>query len=342
MRLSLTLLLLLLPAAPAAPSESRTVGAAIRDGVRWLKREQSADGSFGSQPGQTALALLALRHSGVPASDEVCLRAARNLERELPDSKVYSAALGILALLAQHPERHEKEIRRNIKQLLRGQCRNGQWSYSIRSTARRSRGDNSNTQLAILALAAARARGFPVGKEPFAKLEAYLRESQNEDGGFGYGDGTRDSYASMTAGGLMALALCRGAATGEPSHAAADDPHVRRAVAWLGRDFDPSVNRGVADARSSKRKKRDDSFWRHYCLWSVERACGALRLDKLGDHDWYGLGSKWLLETQRDDGSWRDPESSTIATCFALLFLSRPTPRCLTPRDKDVAITPTR
>ena len=32
---------------------------AIRRGVAWLRSQQSADGSFGSQPGRTALALLA-------------------------------------------------------------------------------------------------------------------------------------------------------------------------------------------------------------------------------------------------------------------------------------------
>jgi len=327
----------------AAPSP-RAVADAVRNGVRWLRGEQEPDGSFGSQPGNTALALLALRHSGVPASDEACTRAAKNLARELPDTKTYSASLGILALLAQDPERHDKLVRKLVKQLLRGQCRNGQWSYSIRTTARRSKGDNSNTQMAVLALAAARARGIHVDREPFEKLEAYLRDSQNEDGGFGYGDGTRDSYASMTAGGVMGLALCRGAILGKPAHddAVAADAGVRRAVAWLSAEFRPDENRGAARARSTKRKERDDSFWRHYWLWSAERACGVLRLEKLGAHDWYGAGAAWLLRTQQDDGSWRSPETSGLATCFALLFLGRGTPACVTPRDRDRAVTPTR
>jgi len=326
------------------PPSPRAVAEAVRRGVAWLRAEQSAEGSFGSQPGRTALALLALRHSGVPADDKACERAARNLERALPDGRTYSAALGVLALLAQSPERHDKTVRKLVRELVRGQCRNGQWSYRVRATARRSRGDNSNTQLAVLALAAARARGFTVDKEPFAKLERFLRASQNEDGGFGYGDGTRDSYASMTAGGLMGLALCRSAASGKAGDdpAVREDAHVRRSLAWLGRDFDPHVNRGVARARSTKRKERDESFWRHYWLWSAERACGALRLARLGDRDWYAIGAAYLLGTQRADGCWRDPEESGIATCFALLFLARGTPVTLTPRDRDVAVTPTR
>jgi len=327
-----------------ATSSDREVRTAIGRGVGWLRSQQSADGSFGSQPGKTALALLALRHCRVPADDRACLRAARNLERALPDAKVYSSAIGILALLEQSPERHAKTIRKLIARLIAGQCRNGQWSYSIRNTARRSKGDNSNTQLAALALAAARARGFAVPKESFQRLENYLRESQNDDGGFGYGDGVRASYSSMTAGGLMALALCRAAALGKPAHddAVRRDPRIRSALTWLARDCEPQRNRGAGRARTTKRKRRSDAFWRHYTLWSLERACGALRLEKLGTVDWYAAGASFLLGSQRKDGSWRDPEEAGIATCFALLFLSRRTPVTLTPRDRDVAITPTR
>jgi squalene cyclase len=319
-----------------AVDSDREVRAAVGRGVSWLKKQQSADGSFGSQPGQTALALLALRHSGVPARDRACKRAARNLDRLLPDGKTYSNSLGILALLEQSPERHKKKIRKLVARLVAGQCRNGQWSYSVRTG---SRGDNSNTQLAILALAAARARGVIVPKRVFERLDRYLAESQNEDGGFGYSGGVRASYASMTAGGLMALALCRAAILGKPAHSLDDDPRIRRAVAWL--DAEP-VNRGAGRARTTKRKRRTDTFWRHYWLWSLERACGTLRLERLNGVDWYAKGAGFLVRTQRKDGSWRDPEESGTATCFALLFLARRTPVTLTPRDRDVAITPTR
>ncbi|MHC4932456.1 MAG: hypothetical protein ACYTGV_09740, partial [Planctomycetota bacterium] len=44
--------------ARAAPDPD-LVEAVVRRGVVWLRKEQKADGSFGSNPGETALALMA-------------------------------------------------------------------------------------------------------------------------------------------------------------------------------------------------------------------------------------------------------------------------------------------
>jgi hypothetical protein len=306
--------------APEAPSDPPQVDAAVARGVKWLRGEQDAGGGFGSQPGETALALLALRHSGVPAADHACARAAARLARQLPDGTVYGAALGILALLEQGG--HQEEVERLVKDLVRGQCRNGQWTYSYRNTATKRGGDNSNTQLVALALAVARAKRIAVPDETFAKLDAFLVASQNVDGGFGYSYNQRcDSYASMTAGGAMMLAL-----TGPK-----DRPQVKRALAWLATDFDPACNRAAAGAFGRKQGRRGDNHWKHYWLWSLERACGAAGAKDLAGKDWYALGARHLLEKQKEDGGWRDPEQPLQATCFALLFLRRATVRALTP-----------
>ena len=319
------------------------VDAAIARGVKWLRKQQEADGSFGSGPGETALALMALRHSRVPATDRGCERAAAALERALPDGTVYGAALGTLALLAQSPERHRAEVTALVRHLERGQCRNGQWTYAYRATARKKAGDNSNTQLAILALAAARARRIEVRDEVFERCRAFFLASQNEDGGFGYSERQRRrSYGSMTAGGAMALALGAAVERGVPfgAEALASTPDIERALAWLGQDFDPGRNRGAARAFGSKKGKRTDSFWRHYWLWSLERACAASGAKRIGAHDWYARGAAFLVESQADEGHWRNPESELQATSFALLFLNRSTKRVITPRERDVVTTP--
>ena len=325
----------------AAPNED-DVRTAVGRGVGWLRKEQKANGAFGTNAGETALALMALRHSGVPAADRACTKAARNLERALPDGTVYGAALGVLALLAQSPERHKKEIATLVRHLVSGQCRNGQWTYAYRATARKKAGDNSNTQIAILALAAARTRRVDVPLEPFRRCRAFFVASQNEDGGFGYALKQRKrSYGSMTAGGAMALALCAAVEESVPFADAALKklPDVARAFDWLGRGFDPALNKGAAKAFGGKKGKRNDAFWRHYWLWSLERACAAAGIKKVGAHDWYESGAAFLLENQHKTGSWRNPERALQATCFALLFLSRSTTAVLTPRDKDVVTT---
>ena len=163
------------------------------------------------------------------ASDPAAVRAARRVKRILPDGTVYGASLGILALLEQPRTRHRERIAKLVKQLVKGQCRNGQWTYAYRATARKKSGDNSNTQLAALALAAARRRGFPVPVEAFARLRGYLETSQNADGGFGYARNQRSSsYGSMTAGCAMALALSMQVVS--PESDAAAHPPVRRAL----------------------------------------------------------------------------------------------------------------
>jgi hypothetical protein len=322
---------------PVAPTAA-AVDAAVDRGVAALRDEQKRDGSFGTLPGETALALLALRHSGVPADDPACRRAASNLERELPDGTVYGAGLGVVALLEQDAKLHGRKVEELVADLVRGQCENGQWTYAYRATSRKPSGDNSNTQFAILALGVARARDVKVPPAPFAACAKFLDATQNDDGGWGYSDKERSrSYGSMTAGGAMALAFCRAAARGValPDAEVAGDARIVRAVAWLGRKFAPEYNADAGRSFGKKAKNRTDSFWRHYWLWSVERAGAVTGLSHVGTHEWYSLGAAHLLATQRDDGAWMNPETQLRATCFALLFLRRSTRQAITPSSRS-------
>ncbi len=324
------------------PEQAR-IDAAVKRGVEWLRGEQKRRGDFGTGPGETALALLTLRHSGVAEDDRACRRAASFLERELPDGTVYGASLGALALIAMDVNKHENKIRELAEDLAGAQCKNGQWTYSYRSSGRVSAGDNSNTQFAILALAAARVQGISVPKEPFERCHAFLLRSQNEDGGYGYSEKQRSkSYGSMTAGGAMALRLCLAALkrTRVTDPKLDDAKEVRKALDWMGERFDPGKNVGAAAAFGSKKGRRGDSFWRHYWLWSVERACSVTGVAKLGDHDWYASGAHWLLDKQHKGGEWRDPETGLRATCFALLFFRRSTRRVITPSGGRFVTTP--
>jgi hypothetical protein len=324
----------------AAPVEQARIDAAVRRGVAWLRGEQDASGAFGAQAGESALALLALRHSGVREDDPACRRAAASLLRDLPDGTSYGASLGVVALLAQEGAKCREKAKALVDDLVRAQCDNGQWSYAARRSTRATSGDNSNTQFAVFALAAARARGIDVPRGPFEKCLAFLRATRNADGGWGYAAKQRSgSYASMAAGGAMCAGLCLEAPSPGDVRLA-DHADVAGALRWLGERFDPAVNAGAAEAFGPKKGRRGDEFWRHYWLWSLERACSVTATARLGEHDWYDEGARFLLERQRADGSWLGPERAVVATSFALLFFARGTLRVVTPRGDAAVVTP--
>ena len=239
--------------APAEPPPSKAaIDKAAARGVAWLRGEQAKDGGFGAQAGETALALLALRHSAVAQDDPACRRAAAFLLRALPDGTSYGASLGTVALLAQDGAPCFEKAAALAADLVGAQCPNGQWSYAARRSARATAGDNSNTQIAVFALAAARARGIEVPRETFERCAAYFRRTRNADGGWGYAEKERaSSYASMTAGGILSMALCAG--TPAPGDARlAESAEIRGALAWLAERFDPAENAGAAGAFGAK------------------------------------------------------------------------------------------
>ena len=227
-----------------------------------------------------------------------------------------------------------------------GQCENGQWSYKLRRG--RKGGDNSNTQFAVLALWYARRAGVAVKPEVFARCLRYFRETQNEDGGWGYSAKERKkSYGSMVATGLIALVVSR-AGTEKvrlSDEKARDDPAVGKAVEWIAERFavdkNPEANFQFREMDGTVREVTD-SFWSHYWLWSLERAGTLARVEKFGEHDWYAEGARHLLDRQKDDGSWTGPEATLPATAFAVLFLSRSTRKVVTTEDREVkgATTP--
>jgi hypothetical protein len=200
------------------------------------------------------------------------------------------------------------------------------------------RGDNSNTQFAILGLWAARRHGIPV-EDALARAATRFRSSQHADGGWGYMDlGNLPRFGgstpSMTCAGLLGLALgfgsareatlrtvprlksTRAAGTKTPPDPARD-PAIRAGLAALGQAVgqpldDVGVGRGAAALGDS-----------YYLLWSVERVAMAYSLTTVGNKDWYAWGSQYLLAAQGDDGGWQGKFGPDVDTCFALLFLRR-------------------
>jgi hypothetical protein len=222
--------------------------------------------------------------------------------------------------------------------------------------------DLSNTQYALLGLAAARRCGVPVKREVFVKAAKHLFASQEKEGpkvrrikhvdagkgyakryatnmydfarGWGYTPGGR-ATGSMTTAGVSSLAICRSELMtwpgwkGEFAHDM--ERSIRDGLAWLAHHFTVKRNPGRGG-------------WHYYYLYGLERA-GTLAAQKfMGDHDWYREGAEYLVGRQHATGPWnlggrREARDTLADTCFALLFLRRATvpvkvPRAVTPSPK--------
>jgi hypothetical protein len=196
--------------------------------------------------------------------------------------------------------------------------------------------DNSNTQFAILALWAAKARGVPLDRT-LALVTARFHKSQNGDGSWGYetsGDrktttGPGGIPGSMTCAGLLGLAVGQGLVNeargkGDPArkHAARQDPAIQRGLDFLAKQ--------LGDPHEPWENASGTPLVDMYFMWSAERVGVIFNLSKINGKDWYGWGAEKLVANQTikdDKGYWQNgayyAENPIVNTCFALLFLKR-------------------
>ncbi|MDY0170220.1 MAG: DUF4159 domain-containing protein [Thermoguttaceae bacterium] len=322
--------------APTAQADitAEEVRHAIERGVAYLKREQHADGRWPDWPGKeggvTSLCTLALLSAGVPPEDDSVQRALGWLRvRRLKDT--YTVALQTMAFCLAEPEKDRLRIEQNVRFLEVAQVADGAfrgtWGYSTGS----SRGDNSNTQFALLALHEAERAGIEVNRRTWMLAKAHWENTQNEDGSWGYTPGDR-GYGSMTAAGIGSLVIVsdkifEADATVEGDRILCcgqrgrDDSAVERGIEWMGRNFAVTQNPGK-------------NVWYYYYLYAMERV-GRLTARRFfynprtaESYDWYREGAAALLRNRDSlQDFWRgqppaenDPH---IATSLALLFLSK-------------------
>lgn len=193
-------------------------------------------------------------------------------------------------------------------------------------------GDISNTQFALLGLKSCRDARIHAPAKTWKKALGYFRKYQQKDGGWGYvyaGRQDRCAYASMTCAGICSVAVCReGLGKKEPGNHLS----IKRGLKWLGKNFSTESNHNIENSGIA-----DPLRWFYYYLYSIERVGMMLGIDEIGKKAWYPVGAKYLIENQRPDGSWstgiparrwrQAGDIHTADTCFAILFLTRSTPR---------------
>jgi hypothetical protein len=171
-------------------------------------------------------------------------------------------------------------------------------------------GDNSCTQFAVLGLHAAAKCGFKAPPEVWKKCLEETEKRFTRDGGWGYHGAGEHAYGSMTCAGICTLALC-GFYAGDAKYL--ENEKLRAGLKWMAENF------SVTENPKAKR-------WPMYSLYSIERVGVFAATESIGEHRWYPLGAKHLVQTQKDDGSWQPAgEDREVATSLALLFLTRAT-----------------
>ncbi len=308
---------------------------AIHDGVGYLKKVQSPDGSWAGQPGTTELVILALLTAGETVDDPDLARALARIRREGPETPgygTYAIALQTMALAAADPVAYRTQIARNAYWLERAQIFDpgrrlasnglsgvGSWSYHATKSGT---GDNSNSQYAVLGLNAASEAGIPIADRVWASARHYWEGCQQFDGGWSYRIGQHGSTASMTCAGVASLVITgqrlfhsfetvHGPTIRHCGHGGTDTA-LNRGLNWLGTNFRVEEN------------LNGSSGWKYYYLYGLERAGRLAGLRYLGTHDWYRAGAEEIVKTQARGGDfWQGSSGPVVTTSFAVLFLAK-------------------
>jgi hypothetical protein len=325
--------------ADLSPEEVR---ASIQRGVGYLKGTQKPDGAWpdylgpSQHGGVTCLCTLALLNAGVDLQEEHVQNAMQYI-RKLRTQTTYVVSLQTMVLCRAEPEKDQVLIGRNVALLEQWQNRDkspiGAWSYPG------GRGDNSNSQFALLALYEAERAAeagrihVQVHRETWERAKAYWTADQNPNGSWGYYEHL-DGTGSMTCAGISSLVIASDVIHQPDARVVGDSiqccppadeqerDRVQDGIEWLRRNYTVESNPG----------QRGD-LWHLYFLYGLERACRLTNRRFIGDHDWYREGTAYLIKTQgseklysgafRGIGHAEGDDDCNIATSLALLFLSK-------------------
>ncbi|MCG8403877.1 MAG: terpene cyclase/mutase family protein [Phycisphaerales bacterium] len=298
----------------AAPKLQRS----ISRGLQWLARQQSHDGSFGSQSqygrhvGITALACLAFMsdghmpgrgqyagnvESGLKFVLESCSQQSGLIAAETSYGPMYGHGFAALFLAEMYGMSHRSDLREKLQKavmlIVRTQNKQGGWRYHPRPED----ADLSVTICQVMALRAARNAGIAVPKSTIDRAVKYVQDSQNPDGGFRY---MLDSSGSMFARSAAGVA----------------------ALYYAGRYETPAIKRGLVYLEKftpGKTEEQTHYFYGHYYAAQAFYQAG-------GEHwaQWWPAIRDELMIKQSPEGYWRGQAGTEYGTAMALIILQVP------------------
>lgn len=334
------------PPAQALTPESPEVRAVIDKGLAALE-----NGTHELVGGKAIIALCFFK-AGRAVEHHKIVEAIKACQGQNPESlagiDTYSLGIATIFLCELEQQNLHDLTQMYLTALLKRQKPHGGWGYPTSST-----GDTSQTQYAALALWIARQKGFEVPQEAVEKLCAWLLRTQDPTGSWGY-QGTdpgayvrvRQAYSerlSLLVAGLGSVYICADMldvtdvqrqkeerTTPVALKEVQSDKPADKSKDGTSKVIDAALlRRAMADGNQyfAQNYKFDIPMWKWYYIYGMERYLSYRELTerkKEREPKWYNDGFAFLAGTQQENGMWPgDEASSTISTCFAVLFLLR-------------------
>ncbi len=342
------------PKAWGITPDNPRVQAAIRRAIEFLESKDDA------RLGGKSLVALALSKSGKDASHPKIAAAIAALQAALGNGPeqfragIYDTGIAIMLLVQVDASRYRYEIESLVQSLHLRQKADGAWGYPPEHPDHGKTCDTSMTQYAILGLWEAEdLAGVETPRLVWDRVARWLLLTQDPGGGFGYQGqpaarlgrfeqqgGVR---ASMTIAALGSLYIVkdRVGITQLKKNASDDTPDAF--VPYESPEERAARIKTLIDLRHFARALASGNRWLetnvnvdemtgyvHYALYALERyeslreaeASGRSQpVEKTDESPWYNRGAKFLLRTQKLDGSWESQCGSVPDTCFSVLFL---------------------
>ena len=283
--------------------------------------------NFGEDPIQeTSLAIQALLAAGRKPNDiSVQKGLTFLLEQDWNSLGVYQYAVIIPVLVETQNPDYREHAQFAVNKLVEKQLPvkgeyadprdDGGWGYGISA-------DGAHMNMVIYALYAAKQWGLDIPQDTWTRAEKWIRGNQTETGGWLYNLVDAGSpwaigvYGSMTATGLWALRACG---------VSIEDPQVQKGIDWIRKHWSLTRNPG-------------SNSWLYYYLLSLQRFSDIPpKLETLAGHDWYNEIASMMVTEQQPDGKWHGGQSDFLATCFAVMTLSR---AIVGPTEPNIGVVP--
>jgi hypothetical protein len=269
--------------------------------------------------GITAITVYALLCSGESESDKRLTTAIDFLAAN-PSNGVYASACRCLvwSRIKLTPALHaaaQKDVQLLLDSVrIKGEAK-GLMYYFPRTGPGDVSYDFSTSQMGALGLSAIEHVGFEIPGGFWQLTEQAWQRHQYDDGAWSYADSSppaRVHTASMTAAGAATLLEAQAALHEETDcKGNLQDPHLDKAIAWLGTNF---------DATFDAKRELNGSHLEQYALFAISRVGAASGLRYFGNVDWYQRGCDYLVHSQHADGNW--VTSIPAGTPLGLLFLA--------------------